>query len=278
MSRLAVLSLLIVCASAQASECRFTEIIDLRPFASEIGNRNIAFFAKDPTTGMCWTTGRKGTAIRHRPWSSFKIPHLLIALETGAASSLAETIEWDSTRFPAQSYWPEEWAQAQTLESAFKRSVAWYFQALVPRIGESAYRKWLARFHYGNRVVPIGKDDFWLDGSLLISPMQQVEFLTCVVTSGCGVSRQSTQALDVAAFQKDEKYYRLYGKTGSGPLRPGNWGGPFGGWFVGYVRDPDSPRVTVLALYAEGDSFSSLRMFRRDFSIRLLSSIGAWPR
>ena len=274
----AVLILLIVCASAQASECRSTEIVNLGPFESEIGDRSIAFVAKDLSTGTCWMTGGRGTDIRHRPWSSFKIAHLLIALETGAARSLAESMQWDPKRYPEQSYWPKDWAQTQTLASAFIRSVTWYFQALVPRIGDPAYRKWLARFHYGNQTIPSGKDDFWLDGSLLISPSEQVEFLTCLVASGCGVSRQSADALDAVAFQVAEQHFRLYGKTGLGPMRPGNRDGPFEGWFVGYVRNSNSSRVTAFALYAEGTSFSSVRMFRRDFSIRLLSSIGAWPR
>jgi beta-lactamase class D len=160
---------------------------------------------------------------------------------------------------------------------SFERSTAWYFQSLVPHVGASNYQRWLDRFGYGNRVVPPDGDDFWLDGSLRVSVREQVEFLACLATTGCGTSRHSVQLLERLAQQDSAGPRRLYGKTGSGPLRRGDFDGPFGGWFVGYVRGANAQAPVVFALYAEGESFSSLRSFRRQMAMRLLTQIQAWP-
>src|SRR5690606_35531926 len=112
---------------------------------------------------------------RQPPFSSFKIPNLLIALETGVAQNLDRRIPWDPARRPAASYWPKDWRQDQTLATAFTRSAAWSFQDLALEIGTERYRDYLRRFAYGNANAPAGSDSFWLDDAdparrLLVSP------------------------------------------------------------------------------------------------------------
>lgn len=268
------LAALLASASAHAAPCL---PIDLAPFQHQVASRKVTFVATDLRNSSCWETSRKDAQARHPPWSTFKIPHLLIALETKAVSSLDIAVPWDSSRRPAADYWPPSWRQSQTARSAFEHSAAWYFQELVPKIGQANYSTWLEKFQYGNREIPPGRDDFWLGGPLAISPLEQTRFLTCVATTGCGASPPAVRALEAAALADEPSNGSLFGKTGSGPLVRGRVDGPFEGWYVGYVRGKDSTPIAAFALYVTAESFSELRTFRRDMAVTLLKHLRLWP-
>ena len=68
----------------------------------------------------------------------------------------------------------------------------------------------------------------------------------------------------------------LHGKTGAGPAEPGNFKGPFEGWFAGWVERPDQAPL-VYTLYVRGEDFKSIREFRREIAVDLLKKIGALP-
>jgi beta-lactamase class D len=269
------LAALLASTCASASTCG---LLDLAPFQQQIGARQVTFAAIDLRQSVCWESNEKDAGTRHAPWSTFKIPHLLIALESKAVISPDVAVPWDSRKRPAADYWPPAWRKSQTLRSAFESSAAWYFQELVPKIGSANYDLWLEKFQYGNRKVPPGRDDFWLGSTLLISPREQARFLACVATSGCGVSPRSINILEAAASSDEPGDGRIYGKTGSGPLVPGQVDGAFEGWYVGYIRSQDSTPVAAFALYAKAASYSELRTFRQDMAVVLLRQLGLWRK
>src|SRR5262249_39506123 len=69
------------------------------------------------------------------------------------------------------------WAHDQTLQSAMRNSVVWYFQRLAERLGSAREADYLRRFDYGNHDPSSGLTTFWLGGSLQISPEEQMRFL-----------------------------------------------------------------------------------------------------
>src|SRR5688572_10275517 len=110
--------------------------------------------------------------MRLSPASTFKIPHALVALETGVVT--ADTLEkWDGTKYARQPKWMRE----HTVISALRPSVLWFYQRIAPRIGASRMAEWLAKFEYGNRDVSGPITEYWVNGRLQISPMEQVMFL-----------------------------------------------------------------------------------------------------
>lgn len=248
----------------------------MTPFQERIATRQVTFVALDLRGSACWETNSADAGQRHPPWSTFKIPHLLIALETKAVSSPDASVPWDAAKRPAADYWPPAWRQGQSLTSAFERSAAWYFQELVSKIGVANYDEWLNKFAYGNRQVPPGREDFWLGGPLLVSAREQAHFLACVARTGCGVAANTVGVLETVALSDEPGHGRLYGKTGSGPLLPGHFEGAFEGWYVGYVRAQDSAPVAAFALYARAASFSELRTFRQDMAVLLLRHLKLW--
>lgn len=265
--------------AAQAT--RTERVIDRGAIADTIGKRTAAFVALDGETNEAFLLDPAGADTRHPPFSTFKIPNLLIALETGAARGLDHQITWDPARRPAASYWPKEWRQDQTLATAFTRSAAWSFQDLALRIGAARYREDLRRFGYGDANVPDGSDSFWLDDPdparrLTVSPREQAAFLLAAIEGRLGLRPETLAALDKVAALKAKDGVTLYGKTGAGPLRPGDYDGAFQGWLAGYVRRPQKRPVSY-ALYVTGPSFSSIRQFRQDMSEALLRQIGVLP-
>jgi beta-lactamase class D len=115
---------------------------------------------------------RGDCATRLSPASTFKIPHALVALETGVVA--VDSVErWDGSRHEQQ----PEWNRDHTVISALRPSVLWFFQRIAPRIGAARMADWLARFDYGNRDVSGPITEYWINGRLQISPLEQVSFL-----------------------------------------------------------------------------------------------------
>lgn len=261
-----------------AEICKTIKPINTGTFAKKNDIHEIAFIAINLKDNGCRIINEKGVALRHSPYSTFKIPHTLIALETGAVKSVDERIEWDSLKYPAASYWPETWKKSQTLATAFQRSAVWYYQALVPRIDPSQYKKWLAKFQYGNQTFTPGSNQFWLNGEIKISPEEQVSFLVCLLKNRCGIKSEIFSALESIALQESKNDFSLYAKTGTGPIDPNNFDGAFEGWYVGFVKNGGGKPVTAFAIYMQGDSFSALQNYRKELSLQLLTDLGFWSR
>lgn len=278
MQILLALALVLAPSVAAADLCTSNRKIPEKLVQAAPGIQSIVFLAKDLKAGTCWYTNLPATTARHPPWSTFKIPHFLIALETRAVSSADEVLHWNPRRRPAESYWPDSWKRDQSIRTAFEYSAAWTFQDLVPVIGSSNYTKWLQRFKFGNAHVPLGRDDFWLGGPLAISVVEQVAFLSCLALGGCGASAESVRKLEEAALQDETGDRRMYAKTGSGPIKPGDFSGDFEGWYVGYIRSAQGEALAVFATYVRSESYSALRTHREHASRRLLVELGFLQR
>ena len=241
------------------------------------GSREVAFQAVDLETGAQWAVAPEQLDDRRPPFSTFKIPNLLIALDTGAAESLDHAIDWDPVRRPRAAHWPQGWAQRQTLAQAFRRSTVWYFRDLALAIGGPTYRERLTPFGSGNAEAADGSDLFWLDGSLRISLREQTAFLAALLRGELPVSSRAVEALTEVSRQAERDGHVLHGKTGAGPRDPEHFDGPFRGWLVGWVARPDRAPV-VYALFVDGPDWDSIARFRRGAAEQLLIDAGLWPR
>ena len=126
----------------------------------------------DVAKGTTWRSDDTACGVRLSPASTFKIPHALIALETGAIKQ--DTIEkWDGRRYPGRTVWEKD----HNLRSAISNSVLWFFQRTSVRIGAVAMKGWLEKFSYGNTDTSGDPTMYWVNGRLQISPNEQVEFL-----------------------------------------------------------------------------------------------------
>ena len=101
---------------------------------------------------------------RFSPKSTFKIPNSLIGLETGVIKDADFVIQWNKQKYPPQANWNEEpfvhWGKDQTLRSAIKYSVVWYYRELALSVGPRGMNKYVRAFNYGNKDVSGRVDDF----------------------------------------------------------------------------------------------------------------------
>lgn len=168
------------------------------------------------------------------PASTYKIPHTLIALETGEATGHSFTMAWDSAVAPRRAWWPAVWARDHTLDTALRYSVVWYYQELARRIGPARMQAYLDRFAYGNRILSGGIEQFWLTGGLRVSPAEQVDFLRRFYFQELGLSERTTRIAKDLLVLEETFTYRLSGKTGWAGL--GEESAPQVGWLVGYLE------------------------------------------
>jgi beta-lactamase class D len=114
-----------------------------------------------------------GADCSHRtlPASTFKVPHALIALQTKVVTP-ETVIRWDGVK---RDY--AVWNSDQTLESAIRMSAVWVFQQFATAIGRDRELESLRTFRYGSARFDREVTDFWLNGDLLISPIEEVAFL-----------------------------------------------------------------------------------------------------
>lgn len=114
---------------------------------------------------------------RTTPASTFKIPHALIALDTGVVGDPEAERKWDGTRYPHMGTWERD----HSLRSAIYESVVWFFMGTAREIGRERMQEYLRAFDYGNTSVEEPIDRFWLEGgSLKVSPQEQLRFLAAL--------------------------------------------------------------------------------------------------
>lgn len=251
----------------------------LGPMEFELGRKSpgileTAVYVEDLETGSVFAVGADKVEFRHPPFSSFKIPNFLIALETGAAASVNETITYDAKKRPEKEFWPRDWAQDQTLGTAFKRSAAWAYQEMALKIGEAKYAGYLDHFDYGNQKAK--GDGFWLDRSLEVSPKEQVDFLRKLLTEQFEVAPLNIEALEKVASVKTSEGFELYGKTGAGPVVAENFQGEFEGWYVAWLRRPMAKPV-LIALWTRAENYQALREYRLQSCLDVLKQLGYLP-
>ncbi len=250
--------------------------IDTAFLNEKIGKRDVVFYAQDEESQEAFVVQQDRIFDRHSPWSTFKIPNLVIALESGVAAGLEHAKAWDQEKYPPRGYWPQAWKEDQTLRSAFKNSVVWYFKEIAQDVGLDRYRRDLVNFRYGNSQVSGEVDSFWLGEALQIAPLEQVDFLSNLLAGKLGVSERSVNALKEASRAKAKDGVVLHGKSGAGTVESGNFKGPFEGWYVGWIERAERAPL-IYALYVRGEDFQSIRSFRREIAEDLLIKIGGLP-
>lgn len=167
------------------------------------------------------------------PASSFKVPHALVALETGAVKSPDEVIPWDGTPQPFP-----EWEKDMSMREAVRTSNAAAFQVIARRIGLERERQWLHRLGYGHRQTGTVVDRFLLDGPLRISAAEQTRFLACLAAQRLPARREHQRTVRDLIWQESRDEYAMYAESGwQNAPGPGTAGGS-AGWSAAPARTP----------------------------------------
>jgi len=254
---------------APAAQAREVSAADLAPFFKD--HPTGAFVLYDLKRGRRLRYNEARCRERFSPFSTFKIPNSLIGLDSGAIADAEFRIKWDEKKYPAHSRDTlpfSAWWEDQTLRTAFKRSVVWYYRELALRVGEQKMRDYVRKLRYGNEDATGPVNNFWLNSTLKVSADEQVEFLRRFYKDELPVSKRSTAIVKEIMTLEETPDYRLSGKTGGGPLGEGR----YLGWFVGYVETKEN--TYFFATEIEGPTYLSIRDDRIALTKRILAGLG----
>jgi beta-lactamase class D len=202
----------------------------------------------------------QGCDVRVAPMSTFKIPHALAGLDAGVLDGPDALIPYDGRTVNYSS-----WAHDQTLRSAMRNSVLWYFQRLAERLGPARERQYLEALDYGNHDPSSGLTSFWLNGSLKISPDEQLRFLLRLYGNQLHVSARAVtvvrdiliQPAGVVTNASGEHPFAapwppgvvVSAKTGAGDFQDGSRVR----WIIGHVQRSERSWVFVSCISGSGD-------------------------
>lgn len=166
---------------------------------------------------------------RFIPASTFKIPNSLIGLSVGAVKNLDEIFPYDG-----QPRWIKEWEKEMNLREAFKFSCLPVYQEIARRVGLKRMQAEITKLGYGNAQIGTKVDEFWLEGPLKISAIEQTQFLAKLAQKTLPFSNEVQQEVHEIARLDQGNDWVLYAKTG--------WTGKDTkhkkgiGWWVGWVK------------------------------------------
>jgi beta-lactamase class D len=206
------------------------------------------------------------------PASTYKIPHSLIALETGIVKDENQRFHWDR-----QKHSIEAWNRDQTFRTALKYSVVWVYQEIARQVGEQRESDYLKKFAYGNEDVSGGVDHFWLDGGLRITALQQIEFLKKLYLNQLPVCERSALIVKDMLINEANSKYILRAKSGwqgaeKSPAHANE--SPGIGWWVGWVETDDDTYFFALNLNITKSEDAPKRM---TITRACLASLGILP-
>jgi beta-lactamase class D len=246
-----LLAILILFASCRDS--RIHEESGWGDIYKNTGVQNPAFILRDHTHESVHYLNKDLCLQRSLPASTFKIFNALVALDLGVAPDDNLLIKWDGVDRgnPA-------WNKDLTLREAFRASAVWYFQELARRNGQAQMQRYLDTVQYGNRRIS-KIDTFWLDGSLQISPDEQLGFIRQLYFNELPFAERSQRIVKSMMLWEDSSRYKLYYKTG--------WGkqvaGPDVLWVVGF-----SERIEHVKEHKESMNKSDIRAYPYFFAQR----------
>lgn len=193
----------------------------------QFGSYSGSFVLYDLEKDHWFVSNRDEAATRVAPNSTYKIYDALFALDAGIISPEATTLAWDKTSYPF-----EAWNKDQTLQSAIASSVNWYFQTLDKKLGKNALQSYIQAVGYGNEDIRGELSSYWMESSLKISPIEQIELLTSLYQNDFCFAPEHIQTVKDALLLSSSASGALYGKTGTGRID----GQDVNGWFVGFVE------------------------------------------
>ncbi len=167
--------------------------------------------------------------------STFKILNSLISLETGVIADEIAVLTWDGITRDLP-----EWNRDLNMREAIKLSAVWFYQVLARRVGHNRMQEWVSKAGYGNQKIGDKEDidKFWLDGTLRITPQEQIQFLQGLYNNSLPFSQRTISIVKDIMINEKTPDYTIRGKTGWFGF--GNNLTPNIGWYIGYLEKAEN--------------------------------------
>lgn len=185
------------------------------------------------------------------PNSTFKVISALIGIYNQVITTEDSKMGCNGMNYPI-----DTWNADLTLAEAFQSSCVWYFRKVIDEVGQEKVQEELRRLAYGNCDISewtgngansfAELNGFWLESSLLISPLEQVEILRKIVEGKTIYTESEVEILKSIMLLEIDDSQKIYGKTGTGTDGTA--------WFIGFVENEDTNMY--FAIYLD-DSISN---------------------
>ena len=197
---------------------------------------------------------------RTTPASTFKIAISLMGYDSGFLNDAHDPTLQFHEGYP--DWGGVAWKQPTDPTRWIKYSVVWYSQQVTNSLGMDRFADYTKKFGFGNADVkgdkrhPDGLTHAWIDSSLKISPLEQVAFLTKLVSRKLPVSDHAFAMTEqITEVTKLDDGWDIHGKTGTG--FPSNADGSDDetrgwGWFVGWSRRDGKTLVFARLIQDDG--------------------------
>lgn len=186
---------------------------------------------------------------RVSPDSTFKIISALIGIHNHVVTSEDSKMGYSGIQYPV-----DTWNEDLSLKEAFQSSCIWYFRKIIDQVGKDNIQNELNRLKYGNCDISqwngsgvnsfLELNGFWLESSLLISPLEQVEVLQRIIEGQSIYTESEIKILKDIMLLETNGSEKIYGKTGTGTKGTA--------WFVGFVEKKNAN--IYFAIYLNDDS------------------------
>jgi len=177
---------------------------------------------------------KEKSTTRVSPESTYKIFSALIALEQNIIQQKDSTLNWDGSNYPF-----DDWNQDQDLYTAMKYSVSWYFQNIDKQVGKKTLETYFEQIGYGNCDLSGGIMYYWMESSLRISPIEQVQLLKDFYNNDLVFKQENIDIVKKSLRLSEKDGAMLSGKTGTGAVN----GKGVNGWFIGYVEKNENTYI-----------------------------------
>lgn len=190
---------------------------------------------------------------RVSPNSTFKVVSALIGIHNQVVTSEDSKMEYDGINYPV-----DAWNADLRLEDAFRSSCIWYFRKVIEEVGQETIQEELNKLDYGNcdisewsgsRVNSFPElNGFWIESSLLISPIEQVEVLHKIMEGETIYTESEIEILKSIMLLEASDSKKIYGKTGTGTDGTA--------WFIGFVEKENTN--IYFAIYLDDNSSNEI--------------------
>lgn len=188
---------------------------------------------------------------RVTPASTFKVALSLMAFHDGVL------LDAHTPTLPYRSTYPdwggENWRQATDPDRWMTYSVVWFSRQITPLLGLDRMTELAQDMGYGNADFSgdYGQNNAleraWMTSSLLISPREQVAFLSRMIQNDLPISDEAVaQTIEIMDFTDTPGGWRIYGKTGTAYPRMESGAFDYAqgwGWYVGWATNGDTTLV-----------------------------------
>ena len=207
---------------------------------------------------------KEHATLRIAPNSTYKIYDALFGLEEGVITPENSFIAWNGESYPF-----EAWNADQTLQSAMNSSVNWYFESVDEQLGAADISNYIQEIGYGNENISGDFSTYWMESSLKISPIEQVELLTRLQNNSLGFAPENINAVKDAICLSSSDAGTFYGKTGTGRVD----GQDVNGWFIGYIETADNTYFFATNIGADNDATGGKAT---EITMSILSDMNIW--